>query len=120
MLHVKTFKTRSNAAGEVFNSLILEGIVFVKSKETGFYYATLKTASLPTTLSEEECKRLVGQSMAGKVKRVDCDPYEVVNEKTGETITLSHRYLYFPEGDEQTHLPESMNEFSETEEEFIH
>ena len=98
MVQVVGFKERQNGRGESFMSLIVEGgIEMVKSRETGQMYATGKRASLPCTFSKETCKGLIGQELPGTIRRVEVEPYTFADQKTGEMITLSHRWLYTQE-----------------------
>ena len=97
MVRIVDYKTRLSANGEPFIALIVQaGITLVKSKETGLFYATAKKASLPTTFDEETCKSLLGQELEGTVEKVECDPYQFVNEQTGEIIELDHRWVFVP------------------------
>lgn len=100
MVHIVDFKQRKNSAtGETFNVLVLEGdLEMVQSTVTGRYYATAKRATVTSTFNEETCRRLIGRSMPGSVVKQACDPYDYTIEKTGEVITLTHRYAYSPTG----------------------
>ena len=100
MVRIIDYKVRENRDGDVFLALIVQGgIQLVKSKETGMYYATSKKASLPSTFDEETCKSLIGQELDGTVEKVDCEPYEITNEETGEVLQLNYRWVYVKEGD---------------------
>jgi uncharacterized OB-fold protein len=93
------FKQRENSIGETFHTLLLEGeIEMVKSQETGKYYATAKRASITSTFNRQRCEQLIGTQMPGSIQKVECDPYEYTLPETGEVITLSHTYVYQPEG----------------------
>ena len=100
MVRIIDYKVRENRDGDVFLALIVQGgIQLVKSKESGMYYATSKKASLPSTFDEETCKSLIGQELDGTVEKVDCEPYEITNEETGEVLQLSYRWVYLKPGD---------------------
>ena len=100
MVRIIDYKVRENRDGDVFIALIVQGgIQLVKSKESGMYYATSKKASLPSTFDEETCKSLIGQELDGTVEKVDCEPYEITNEETGEVLQLSYRWVYVKEGE---------------------
>ena len=43
-------------------------------------------------------KSLVGKTMAGSIEKVESEPYQYSVEETGEVITLTHRFVYVPEG----------------------
>jgi len=114
MVTIVDYAVRTNQDGEPFVALIVQaGISLVKSKETGMYYATAKKASIPSTFDEATAESLIGQELEGKVERVECEPYEIVNEQTGEVIEFSHRWVFLKPGDtveqaakEQTHVEE--------------
>lgn len=106
MVRIVNFRVRQNSLGEVFNALIVQGIVLVQSKETGLYYATSKEASLPTTFDEETCKSLIGQTLDGRIQRTEVEPFEVTNQETGEIKVLTYRYQFIPARVEQNHLEE--------------
>ena len=113
MVRIVDFKTRLKSEGEPFLALIVQaGISLVKSKETGLYYATAKKASIPSTFDEETAKSLVGQELEGSVERVECEPYEFVNEESGEVMELSHRWVFVKDGEtvEQSVQPEQHRE----------
>jgi len=100
MVTIKDYAIRENTLGEKFCALIVQGgIEFMKSKETGRFYITAKTASVPCTFPEEICKTLIGKELPGSVKKKECEPYEFVNQETGETRILDYRYEYSQEGE---------------------
>jgi len=100
MVKIIDYKTRMSADGEPFLALIVQGgISLVKSRETGLYYATAKRASIPCTFDEQTCQSLIGQELEGTVERVECEPYQYVNEQTGEIIELDHRWVFVKDGD---------------------
>ena len=69
----------------------------VKSRSTGRYYATRKESTVSCTMTKDQCKELIGQELPGSIKRVECEAYEVTDEKTGEILTLNHRWQYSEE-----------------------
>lgn len=96
--------------GKEFFALILQGgIELVKSKETGNYYATAKKTSVTCTFDEPMCQSLIGRQIPGSVKRVECEPYEIIDRNTEELVTLTHRWVYFKEGEtvEETVIADS-------------
>ena len=38
----------------------------------------------------------MNQKIEGEIVRVQCDPYDFTNPRTGEVITLTHTYAYRP------------------------
>lgn len=97
MVKISGFAERENAAGKKFFSLTLQGEMdLVLSEESGRYYATAKTTSIPSTFDEATCKGLIGTKLPGKIARIQCDPYEYTIKETGEIISLTHRWAYSP------------------------
>ncbi len=100
MVQIVKYVKRTNSLGEEFLALILQGgLELVKSKETGRYYATAKSASITSTFTEEVCKALIGQEIPGSIQKIECEPYEYTIKETGEVVELSHRWEYQKEGD---------------------
>ena len=115
MVTVIDYVQRTNADGESFYALILKAnVVMVRSKETGHFYATSKTASLPSTLSEKECENLLGKEIPGTIQRKDCEPYETLNQDTGEVIVRDYRYEYIGDEDVATEEDEVFEEEPKT------
>ena len=103
MVKVIEYQKRTNAEGKDFFVLILMGAVeFIKSSISGNFYASAFKASITTTFNEEICKGLVGRSLPGIVERVTVEPYEYKVPETGETIMISHRYVFNPIEKQQT------------------
>jgi hypothetical protein len=99
MVRVVNYHVRQNKEGKDFVTLELQGdLVMVQSLETGRFYATAKKCSITSTFTEDIAKTLVGQQIPGRIERVACEAYDYTVENTGEVITLSHRYEYFPDG----------------------
>lgn len=100
MVLIIDFKVRLNSEGEPFNVLIVQGgIQLVKSKETGFFYATAKKASIPSTFDDKTCESLIGEKLDGTVERIECEPYEFTNEETGELVELDYRWVFIKRGE---------------------
>lgn len=98
MVRIINYKERETQEGEIFYVLILQGgIEMVKSQNSQKYYATAKKTSIPSTFDEDTCKGLIGTEMAGKIKKVETDPYEYTIQESGEIIELNYRYEYEPE-----------------------
>lgn len=97
MVRISDFKLRESLDGKQFFALILQGGVEIVKSATGNSYATIKTASMPSTFDEATCKALVGSTMPGSIQKMDCEPYEYTIQETGEVILLSHRYEYLEE-----------------------
>lgn len=97
MVTISGYAARESADGKKFYALILQGgIEMVLSEESGRFYATAKQASITSTFDEPTCKALVGTKLPGKISRIQSDPYDYTVKKTGEIITLTHRWAYNP------------------------
>lgn len=98
MVRIVNYKKRQAEDGREFFVLeITGGIEMVMSQVSNQFYATAKRAYIASTFDEETCKVLLGTAMPGNVEKKDCDLYEYTIKETGETITLSHRYMFVPE-----------------------
>lgn len=98
MVRIIKFEKRQSEDGRDFIALILQGgVEMVQSKDTGNFYATARKASIPSTFDEEIAMNLIGQEIPGTIEKEECDPYEVINQDTGEVTELRHRYVYIPE-----------------------
>lgn len=85
---------RKNSKNEEFVSLILtSGVEMVKAKSTNKFYATVRTASVPSTLSLELAKEMVGQKLNGMIVKKPCDPY-MYKTHSGDEIELTWSYVY--------------------------
>ncbi|HNP31801.1 MAG TPA: hypothetical protein PKN96_00760 [Flavobacterium sp.] len=95
MVRIVDYKAREREDGEQFFVLIVQGgLEAVKSQTTGKTYFTTKSARVPCTFDEDMCRSLVGNSIPGTIKKVEVDPYEYINQETGETIESNFRYEY--------------------------
>lgn len=100
MVTIIGYEKRQNTEGQDFFVLALGGgIEMVKSQTTDRFYATQREATVSSTLTKDQCKEVVGQQLPGTIRRVECEPYEMADEKTGEIITRHHRWDYVPEAD---------------------
>ena len=97
MVTISGYAERESADGKKFYALILSGeLDLVLSEESGRYYATTKSSSIPSTFDEATCKGLVGTKLPGRITRIQCDPYEHIVKETGEILQLTHRWTYSP------------------------
>jgi hypothetical protein len=97
MVTVIDFAKRKNTAEEDFNVLVLQGdLELVQSKESGRFYATAKTCTIPCTFNDLMCKGLIGKQLPGNIEKMECDPYDYHIPGTDEIISLSHTYYYDP------------------------
>lgn len=94
MVKIVDYKARVSMEGKPFFALVLQGGIEIVRSASGNSYATAKTASMPTTFTEEVCKGLVGSELPGSIAKVVTDPYEYTVPETGEVLLLSHRFEY--------------------------
>lgn len=99
MVTVIGYAVRQRKDGTTFIALELSGgLEMQQSQTTGNFYATTKRCSIPSTFDENFAKMMVGEKIEGDVVRVEADPYEFVNKRTGEIMLLQHSYAYRPKG----------------------
>ena len=99
MITITNFFERQKVDGSSFITLeITGGVEFVQSSNSGNFYATARKCSIPCTFSADMAKSLVGSQLPGQIVRVQVDPYEYINKRTGELMQLQHSYAYRPEG----------------------
>jgi hypothetical protein len=102
MVRIVNYQKRTTEEGKDFFVLeIQSGISMVKSKETGKFYATANKASISSTFDELTCQALIGTELPGKVEKVNCEPYNYTIKDTDEVITLTHRFEYVDEAENQ-------------------
>ena len=99
MVQVTNFHEVETKDGKTFISLELTGsLELIQSQTTGNFYATVRKCRIPSTFDANIAKMMVGSQMDGDVIRVETDPYEFLNKRTGELIMLQHSYAYRPKG----------------------
>lgn len=97
MVTISNYEKRKNSEGKDFNVLVLQGDVeLVQSKESGRFYATAKTCTIPCTFNEPMCRGLIGKTLPGNIEKMQCDPYDYHIPGTDEIISLAHTYYYDP------------------------
>ena len=95
MVTIVDYKSFEKENGENFFGLVVQGgIEAVKSTQTGKVYFTARTATVATTFNETVCKGLIGNTLEGSIKKIDCDSYDYTVKETGEVIRLNHRYEF--------------------------
>lgn len=98
MVRIVDYRTYHNEDGEDFFALVVQGgITAVKSKASGRTYLTNQQAKVSCTFDEETCKTLIGSEIAGKIVKVEVEPFEYTVPDTGEIITLTHRNEFITE-----------------------
>jgi hypothetical protein len=99
MVTVTNYAQRQRTDGTFFTTLELSGgFELVQSANTGKFYGTIRKTSIPCTFDESMAKQLIGTQMPGNIVRIQVDPYDFINPRTGELVRLQHSYSYQPEG----------------------
>ena len=99
MVTVTNFKEVQKTDGTSFITLELTGgIEMRQSQQTGNFYATVRKCRIPSTFNATVAEMMLGQKIEGDIVKVEVEPYDYVNEETGETLTLHHSYAYRPQG----------------------
>lgn len=99
MVTITNYLERQRKDGTSFIVLeITGGIELVQSTNSGNFYATVRKCSIPSTFDASIAKKLIGSEIPGQIVRVQVDPYEYINKRTGEVMQLQHSYAYRPEG----------------------
>ena len=103
MVTVTNFKEVPKKDGTSFITLELTGGIEMKqSQQTGSFYATVRKCRIPSTFNATVAEMMLGQKIEGEIVKVEVEPYDYVNEETGETLTLHHSYAYRPKGSMET------------------
>lgn len=98
MVTIRNFHQHENAEGKKYITLELVGdIEMIQSKQTGRFYATVRKCSIPSSLDEVTARLMIGRNLPGSILKKECDPYSYTMAETGEVVTITHRYDYFPE-----------------------
>ena len=84
---------RKNSKDETFVALILAGGIEMVKSQAGKFYATVRKASVPSTLTLAVAKTMLGEKMPGSIVKQPCEPYMFAT-KSGEEIELSFTYEY--------------------------
>ena len=103
MVTITNTSSRTRKDGTSFIVLEITGSVeLVQSQTTGRFYATVRKCNIPCTFDETIAQAMIGQQIEGSIERVQVEPYEFLNKRTGEVLTLQHGYAYRPKGAVQT------------------
>jgi hypothetical protein len=102
MVTVTNYQVRKNKEGQNFIALELIGsLELIQSQNTGKFYATVRKCSIPSTFDESIAKMMIGSKIDGEIVRMECEPYDYTNKRTGEVIKLGYSYAYQPKGSMQ-------------------
>ena len=97
MVTIIGYDKRQSKEGREFFTLTIQGDAEIVQSQNGNLYMTARKTSIPSTFDEEGCAVLLGRELPGKIEKMECEPYEYENKETGETIVLSHTYVYISE-----------------------
>ena len=84
---------RKNSKGETFVALIIAGGVEMIRSKANKFYATVRKASVPSTLTLEFSKQIIGTRMNGMIVKKPCEPY-MYETQGGDLIELNWSYCY--------------------------
>ena len=116
MVTVTDYQVRLTTEGKKFFVLMLEGgLEMIQSQDSGRFYATVRKCSISSSFNEETAKRMIGQTIPGRIGRVACEGYEYTLPESGTVISLAHRWEYQPEEERipfSRPLIQAMQEFS--------
>ncbi len=99
MVTVTNFHVRKTKSGESFVVLTISGgLEMVQSQTSGQWRAVVRKCQIPANFDETVAKSVVGTQLPGSIIRVQTDPYQYTDEKSGEVVTLSHSWSYSPDG----------------------
>jgi hypothetical protein len=98
MLKVIDAQTRVNSrTKEEYNVIVLLGEVqIMNSKSNGKPYLTAKKVTMPTTLTQNQAKELVGTTLPGVIEKVDCPEYEIKMPNSNKKVKITHTFQYSP------------------------
>jgi len=106
MVTVTDFSVHEDTDGRTFIMLKIEGgLSMAQSQTTGKFYMTVASAKIPCTFDEAMAQSVIGNTIPGKIVRVDCDPYSWTPPDEDDEIILQHRWEYRPEDSQET-IPE--------------
>jgi len=99
MVTVTNYVVRKRKDDTTFIALEISGsLEIIQSQSSGGFYASVRKCFIPSTFSEEVAKMMIGQQIEGEVVRIQTEPYDYLNKRTGELMTLTHAYSYRPKG----------------------
>jgi hypothetical protein len=97
MVQITNALERVKKDGSTFTVLEISGNAeMVLSQTTQKWYVTLRRCFIPFTGTMEVAKMLIGQKIDGEIVRTIVEPYQFLNPRTKEAITLQHSYAYRP------------------------
>lgn len=90
--------TRVNAkTKEEYNVVVLLGNVEVlRSKSSGKPYLSAKKVMMPTTLTSDQAKELIGSELSGNIEKIDCPEYEIKMPGSNKKVKINHTFQFAP------------------------
>jgi hypothetical protein len=83
--------------GSPLISLIVMGPMEPKiSQATGKVYMSAMRTRIPCTFTMEVARSMIGQTLPGIVKRIECEPYTFTFPGSSKKLTLKHTFAYDP------------------------
>ena len=102
MVQISNFFERQRKDGSSFIALELTGgVELIQSSTTNTWYANVRKCTIPSILTKQVAESIIGSKLEGNVVKVICEPYEYVNQRTGEIMQLQHSYAYQAEGEQE-------------------
>lgn len=97
MVTITGYRTRLSQKGDKKIYFQLEGgLKTTQSKSTGKAYLTSLKAAVFANVDEEVAKAMIGHQLPGTIEQLKVEPYELIDELTGEANTYDHRNEYIP------------------------
>ncbi len=93
---VDVAKTIMKDGSTMISIVVQGGMEPVVSNTSGRVYMTARKTRIPCTFTYEVAKGMIGQTMPGTIRRVECAPYSMVIPGTGKKVKLNHTYVYDP------------------------
>ena len=98
MVTITGYRTRYSAGGDKKIYFQVEGgVKTTVSQASGKAYLSALKASIFAAVDEEVAKAMIGHQLPGSIKQLRVEPYEIINDQTGEVRVFNHRSEYVPE-----------------------
>ena len=98
MVTITGYRTRYTVGGDKKIYFQVEGGVKTSvSQATGRVYLSVLKATVFAAIDEEVAKTMIGHHLPGTIKQLRVEPYEIINDQTGEVRVFTHRSEYVPE-----------------------
>jgi hypothetical protein len=98
MVTITGYRTRYTTGGDKKIYLQVEGgVKTTVSQNSGKAYLSTLKASVFAAVDEEVAKAMIGHQLPGTIKQLQVEPYQIVNDETGEVRVYNHRSEYVPD-----------------------